>query len=358
MSVGKYLKAFETHWGIIALRYLFSIIAATVILSLSDAPVKHSVVAQALGDVRAVGIGALFVYPLIVFAVRTVKQGLAETKNRAGAFVEKMIRRYVFFAAALWLIDHLGDGFYWLIVHHRQQVAGFLVAALLVGWIMQRTGEHDGVRGGSGNAKAGIGIARSLREQGTISDDIRRITAAHEAGHALVYAALQHRPETLRVELFDDGTHPDAWGAVSCQTDPYQMSRRIVAEWYMLMCQGGRLGERVLHGETTLGADSDQRKWLRAAITFLVNCPERGLYYSGETTRQQHESNDRMLTAMAHEQWHMLARFFDDNLDLLRELSAALYDQGSLGYNELEAFLSRAVVPDEMPRPEHIQTSK
>lgn len=335
-----------------AFRCVFYVVAATVLIGRAQAPVEHALVRHVLQYMDWAGPGLLFGYP----AGRVVADWKRKRPVEWTVFVGSMVACYALLGAALWTVDRCGDALYAWVAQEPAQCLGLVVTLWIVRQISLYVespawGNRKGA-GGGGVASSAVPVSAA-----PVSDRMRWVTAAHEAGHLLVYAPLRNRPHKLRAEVFGQ-SRGGVLGAVSCDLDDYQRSRDPVVEWYMLVCQGGRMGEKVVNGEITMGGESDQQKWLNAAIAYLANHPERGIYYMGETTQQQHQNNDRMIRELAEVQSNMLARYFHENLPLLRELTQALYERGKLAQPDVNRYLDRAVIHEEMPRPDCLHNAR
>lgn len=181
------------------------------------------------------------------------------------------------------------------------------------------------------------------------SNDIRS-TSAHEAGHTLPHAALAALPAHF-VAVVELDHETGSLGYVTGVDDGDHLEvRRTFVEWQMLMLLGGRVAQRVLLGSETLGGTSDYSKWLTLANVYLSN-GIKGLFYDEPKGADQVMLNKVALDNLQREQEALLAEFFENNLDVLSDLTDALVEHRRLDAEALEPFMARVRMPDGFPRP-------
>lgn len=143
--------------------------------------------------------------------------------------------------------------------------------------------------------KVAIGPERKAR---VISDDEKRMTAYHEAGHAIVGHVLPDSDPVHKVTIIPRG----GTGGVTWFLPPEDRNYTSIIEYKDILARamGGRVAEKVIYGaeRVTTGAGSDLRKATEIARDMVI---EQGM---GDKLRDQvfHEDNGGMVfDKIAHE---------------------------------------------------------
>lgn len=238
---------------------------------------------------------------------------------------------------ALWLLGQSGDGLYrWLLAHPHDAAIG--AVSLIIVWMI--------IRFSRGLTSWPEGTAtRTLTER-----DIR-YTAAHEAGHALAYAALGALPADLKLNINDRSDPNGVLGFVSGTLGEHRLNEKTFAEWLMLVFLAGKMGESALLGETTLDGGGDHTRWLTVARQYLSN-HNRGIFYEEPRNEWEHKQNEEKLNALQSDQVAMLTRLFDHNADVFKGLAEALLERRTLDRDAVIPFLARVQLPDGFPLPD------
>ena len=181
-----------------------------------------------------------------------------------------------------------------------------------------------------------------------------RSTAAHEAGHMLVCAALHDTPQdiTLHLEMRGDTAGYIKPGFGVDLNAPRFCNDPVCIHWLMLLLQAGAVAERYLTGRDGFGASNDNRHWLSCAQIYLANLCEDTIYYADPNNEQEQAHNVRELNALKQQQRALLATFFDLNDAVLRDLSAAAQEKRTLRRDDLLPFFARVRFPEGFPRPD------
>lgn len=178
----------------------------------------------------------------------------------------------------------------------------------------------------------------------------RRIAAAHEAGHALMYAAWSPLPATLQVSIKTSTDNSGSLGYVRCgEPQPRLMDKNREA-WEMLLALAGMAGEQHYTGDVSSGAFDDGRRWLSHAVPWLVCHLTTGIYYPDPGTPLELASNQRQLMALKAEHNALLTEFFTLNQDLHARLTEALMPGETLEARHLHPYLAAVQLPDAFPR--------
>ena len=199
-------------------------------------------------------------------------------------------------------------------------------------------------------------LAEQLRQHDAVIDEpwFLRSTAAHEAGHMLVCAALRQTPEdiTLRLEMRGNTAGYIKTGFGIDLNAPRFYNDPVCIRWLMLLSQAGSIAEQRLTGREGLGASNDNRHWLTCARIYLANQYGDTIYYAEPGNEQEQAHNVCELNALKQQQRALLATFFVLNDAVLRELSAAAQEKRTLRRDDLLPLFARVQFPDGFPRPD------
>lgn len=199
-------------------------------------------------------------------------------------------------------------------------------------------------------------LTEQLRQHDAVINDpwYLRSTAAHEAGHMLVCAALHETPQdiALHLEMRGDTAGYIKPGFGIDLNAPRFFNDPICIRWLMLLLQAGAVAEHHLSGREGLGASNDQRHWLSCARIYLANLCEDTIYYADPNNEQEQAHNVRELNVLKQQQRALLTTFFELNDAVLRDLSAAAQEKRTLHRDDLLPFFARVRFPEGFPRPD------
>jgi Peptidase family M41 len=214
----------------------------------------------------------------------------------------------------------------------------FFLASLLPGTTIPR--EY-------GYAKAVGAIALKKKTEPTKRDN--RVISVHEAGHALIYAALGVLPDELKIVLHDQ-SKLGVLGYVSSVEREHVLTSRVFAEWNMLLSLGGQVAEEVLLGEASLSAYSDIPRWQISAKAYLSH--GFGLTYFNQPENQfEAVQNQAALDALRAKQCVLLQQFFFKNKQVLEDLAVTVSEKRELFKSDLTPFLDQVQLIDGFPKP-------
>lgn len=183
-----------------------------------------------------------------------------------------------------------------------------------------------------------------------VTEQDRRFITAHEAGHALLYAAWSPLPDTLRIQVKNRTDGSDALGFVNDGVPRDLLTEKESAEWQMLACLAGTAGERCYTGRVSLGAVNDARRWLAVATAYLSCHLCDGVFYPEPASELEIDCNQRYLAALRNAQNARLEVFFDVNREVHARLTEILLENGSQAGAALLPFLADVQLPEDLPR--------
>lgn len=262
------------------------------------------------------------------------------------------------YAACVWGIGAWGDSVYLWALAEPTDAGSVLVALLLLGTALILHWVLFSVPPGRDNIEGALGVASEIPpaptfESRALSARDVRLVAAHEAGHAFAYAALERLPRYVHVSV---QTHPGkdrALGFVTGIMDEHFLRTRAFAEWQMLMLLSGQVAERFLEGTETVGSTDDHARWLKIAAEYLMN-QFAGVYFCDPTLDSEIRSNVSKLELLKREQIALLEEVFERNSTRLRLMAAELREARELSNERLAVHLAAIVLPEGFPRPTEV----
>jgi len=196
-----------------------------------------------------------------------------------------------------------------------------------------------------------------------MSEDERRVTAWHEAGHTLVGKLVQGNDAVHKVSIIPRGA---ALGVTQfLPTEDRHTSNRQQLLARIAMALGGRVAEEVVFNELTSGASDDIRRVTRLARAMVCELgmseklgpvaygeKDESVFLGREMTQRREdysEATAREIDAAVRElvdQQHEIARrVVTDNRDKLDRLAEALLERETLDSEEIEAAMEGRPLP-------------
>lgn len=177
-----------------------------------------------------------------------------------------------------------------------------------------------------------------------MSEHEKRITAYHEAGHAIVALSLDEHEPLYKVTISPRGMSL-GHTAFQPQTEKYSYSKRYI-EHSIAATLGGRIAESLIFGEhaTTTGAENDFKSATELAYKMVtqwgfskrvktLNDPKMRLVNKTTIEREMQVILDRNYT--------IAQNILQQNIDKLHKLAAALLEKETLDAEEVHAILGR-----------------
>lgn len=338
------IAVIRRHWSTLRLAVL---IVVTALAYWNRQSPSEPFVQQVLKLVETFGLFAVFCV-IGVTAMATAAHGRLTNVSR---MLSSFLTGIAAYSAALWIIGAQGDSAYSWTVANPSESAILAVAICVIWSIVKFTQAHSPVhalaRKGDGIAAPGIAVFRP-NPKPTKRD--LRFTATHEAGHAMLYAALGKLPVDVKVSVNLKADDAGVLGFVTAPDSHHRLQEKCYAEWYMLVLLAGKVGEEFMFGESTLGAGNDHMRWLGIAQAYLAN-HYRGVFYMAPRNRLELEHNELKLEALQTEQREILNQFFEANRNVYMELTEALLDKRTMGRDDLIPFFNRVNLPKGFPLP-------
>jgi cell division protease FtsH len=194
------------------------------------------------------------------------------------------------------------------------------------------------------------------RKSMIITDEEKRLTAFHEAGHALVAALLPHTDPLHKVTIIPRGM---ALGLT--QQLPTEEKHNYTKEQLqsrIAVCMGGRIAEDMVFGEISTGAQNDIEQATEMARKMVCEWgmsetlgpltygkKEEQIFLGKEFNRHQDYSEatalkiDAEIKRIVTEQYERAQRTLSDNREVLNRVAEALLEHEVLDAEQLKALV-------------------
>lgn len=267
-----------------------------------------------------------------------------------------------------WLLTTLGFGWAWVCLrwvlvcvipaaqqlYHRepQQFYAYCGIALMSFALMRLTRQvRQKLLDGAGLAKQDGGMGVAITERPLLSKMDKKRIASHEAGHALLWAAVTPCPEQLSIHCF--AMRNGVGGLVRGPAFPHHFPPVQVETFRMLLDLAGKEAEWVLLNEISFGdaesAESDEAKWQARAKSYLSQQAEQ-IFYIDPQSPAEATFNAQALKALRVQHQALLREFMSLNRGLLLRMVAELEQHGRMEVMRVKHYLSEVVLPDDFPR--------
>jgi len=311
---------------------------------------KEANVAFVQQIVEVVGIFVLMLYP--IFKLITTNNIHSSAIMSLLSCIKQIVRGLAIWSVFMWTMGNYGtEVVAWYYAKPEEVLAA--VVAISIIWVMMRmttdssnayvnTREHPS-RVDYANGIAGMSRAPTVRD--------RKYIAAHEAGHALLYAALEELPQHVELVIKESSSQDGVMGYVTGINSKHLLDEKGYSEWLMLTYLAGRFGEYYSFAENTLGSMDDHHKWLKLAQRYLSN-HFVGIYYSVPSNELEMLVNDQKLEILQKTQIEVLSKLFEMNDEIYKKIIQSALTQKRVERDELMFLLSQVKLPDDFPRPQ------
>ncbi|MFZ5816535.1 MAG: ATP-dependent zinc metalloprotease FtsH [Bacillota bacterium] len=199
-----------------------------------------------------------------------------------------------------------------------------------------------------------------------ISEKEKRVTAWHEAGHAVVGHMLAHMDPLHKITIIPRGRAMGYTMFLPVE-DRYNISKSEILD-RMAMALGGRAAEEITFGEITSGAHDDIERttqWARRMVTewgmseklgpLTFGQKQEEVFLARDMTRLRNYSEevagliDEEVRHFVHTAYERALEILTKHRDALDKLSEVLLEKETLEGKELEELLSQLLPPRPQP---------
>jgi Peptidase family M41 len=178
---------------------------------------------------------------------------------------------------------------------------------------------------------------------------LKRITATHEAGHALLYACLKEVPHDVSVSIKEDLSSA---GRVTALINEQSLSSTFL-KWHLLVCLAGRAAELHRYQDYSVGCSDDLKQWQNLSVLYLRN-GMGSFYYNTPTGDEERQHNICAIENLQIEIEGVLAEFLNINDDSLREIEDQLLEKKFISGEDLKVVLTKVTLTESMPKPKSL----
>lgn len=209
-------------------------------------------------------------------------------------------------------------------------------------------------------------VAGPERKSKVISDKEKRLTAYHEAGHALIGMLLTHTDPVHKVSIIPRG-RAGGYTLMLPKEDRYYATRSELLDQLKTLL-GGRVAEAVVLKEISTGAQNDLERateLVRKMICEYGMSDELGpitlgrrqeqVFLGRDISRDRNYSEevayaiDKEVRRLVETAYTEVEKLLNDNIDKLHLIADALIKRETLEGTELEQLLSQGEIPPKPP---------
>ena len=203
--------------------------------------------------------------------------------------------------------------------------------------------------------KVGIGTEKKSR---IISDKEKKITAYHEAGHAILFHVLPEVGPVYTVSIIPTGLGAAGYTMPLPEKDEMFHTKTEMLEEIMVSL-GGRIAEDIIFGDITTGASSDIKKATKMARRMVtrygmsknigVICYEddddevfigRDLAHAKSHSEEVASEIDREVKAIVDECYEKAENIIKENIGVLHSCAELLMQKEKITREEFEALFA------------------
>ena len=193
-----------------------------------------------------------------------------------------------------------------------------------------------------------------------MTEDEKRATAYHEAGHTLLHYYLKHVDPLHKVTIIP---HGQALGLTMSlpEKDQYTIQKSYLLD-RIKICMGGYCAEKIVYGETTTGTSNDIKQatsmahrmvteWGMSDLGFINLSDEGEPLFLGREITQRKDYSDETARKIDSEMQRILTSCLDETMDILTthrdqldKLTEALVERETLDDREIRELFGFEIV--------------
>ena len=204
--------------------------------------------------------------------------------------------------------------------------------------------------------KVGIGAEKKSK---IISDKDKRITAFHEAGHAILFHLLPDVGPVYTVSVIPTGQGAAGYTMPLPEKDEMHLTKGKMLQ-DITVCLGGRIAERIAFDDVTTGAVQDIRQATEAArdmvtkygfsdelgmINYSTSDDEvfigRDIGHTKNFSESTSEIIDREVKKIVDQCHDRATKILEENAGILNQLAELLIEKERIGQEEFEALFEQ-----------------
>lgn len=328
---------------------LCTMIIIAVLFFLAQAKPLDPMVFQIQESVKLIGL----IIPFYVFFTGILEYSREDRKKDwlVRFCSEKIISGITVYALVLWAIGEWGVGIKEWAISNVSEVYVYTFSLVIIWLIIKLTHQLSHSSSYQSTLEefecSRFRVLSKSMSSNLTERDVKHV-AAHESGHALIYAALGCLPPEMAVVI--NNNESDVFGYTLGFTSEHNLHKATFIEWRMLVVLAGKVGEAFVLGESTNGTADDHRKWMDLARSYLSNHFD-GIFYIDPQNKFEQALNEEKLSNLQCKQNAMLTTLFSQNEVLFKQLFNALLEKRRMDREDLIPYLSQVVLPKDFPLP-------
>lgn len=204
--------------------------------------------------------------------------------------------------------------------------------------------------------KVGVGVEKKSK---IISDKDKKITAYHEAGHAILFHVLPDTDKVYTVSIIPTGPGAAGYTMPIHDSDDLHYTKSRMEQDIMTLL-GGRIAEHIIFDDITTGASNDIKRATKIARSMVtrygmsenigVICYEDGdedeVFIGRDLAHAKNHSEaiageiDKEVKAIIDDCYKKAEKIIRENMDVLHSCAALLIEKEKINRDEFEALFN------------------
>ncbi len=204
--------------------------------------------------------------------------------------------------------------------------------------------------------KVGVGVEKKSK---IISDKDKKITAYHEAGHAILFHVLPDTDKVYTVSIIPTGPGAAGYTMPIHDSDDLHYTKSRMEQDIMTLL-GGRIAEQIIFNDITTGASNDIKRATKIARSMVtrygmsenigVICYEDGdedeVFIGRDLAHAKNHSEaiageiDKEVKAIIDDCYKKAEKIIRENMDILHSCAALLIEKEKINRDEFEALFN------------------
>lgn len=216
-------------------------------------------------------------------------------------------------------------------------------------------------------------VVGAEKKSKVMSDKEKKLTAYHEAGHAILFDKLETQDPVHEISIIPRGMAGGYTMPLPSEDKSYNSKNEMLED--IVVCLGGRVAEALILDDISTGASNDIEKATKTArsmvtkygMTKELGCicygtDNSAVFLGRDMGRTQDYSEataakiDELVLKIVNEAYDKAENILSENIDKLHEIAAYLIKHEKMGSEDFEAVMNGTYVePIEVEEPEETE---
>ncbi len=207
-------------------------------------------------------------------------------------------------------------------------------------------------------------VVGAEKKSKVMSDKEKKLTAYHEAGHAILFDKLQTQDPVHEISIIPRGMAGGYTMPLPSEDKSYNSRNEMIED--IVVCLGGRVAEALILDDISTGASNDIEKATKTAramvtkygMTKELGCicygSDNGAVFLGRDmgrTQDYSEATaakiDELVLGIVNNAYEQAEKLLSENIDKLHEIAAYLIKHEKMGSEDFEAVMNGTYVEPE-----------